>query len=916
MRAALRPATEAARREALAQYDVLDSPAEAAFDALTELAAALVGTPVALISLVDGDRLWFKSRHGMDVREVPRDISFCGHVVADGVALVVDDAAQDPRFHDNPLVVGEPHVRFYAGVPIADDAGQVLGSLCAVDRLPREITPAQLHGLELLAGQVAALLELRRERRRLAQERHELRVQSSLVELSLDLHGLADAELRLHHLNPAWARVTGWLPSELEGRTLLEFVHPDDLAATLAEARRIADQLRPTVEFEHRFRHREGHYVWLSWTVLSDGQTYYAVGRDSTARREHQELLRAAEVRARMSEARLRAVFEAMAEGVVHQDAAGTIVDCNDAACQVLGLTREQLTGRTSVDPRWHTVDGHGAPFPGERHPAMVALRSGQPLRDVAMGVAKLDGELRWLSINAEPLVSDGVAVSVVTTFRDVTAQRNMANELARERGWLTTLLDNLPGTTVGLFDDALQLSHTFGSSRTVPLPPRVEGIAVAHDAPILREAATRCLAGEHVRVMTRADERQIDIAFVPLPEHDGRQGLMLARDVTEREALRDHIARQERLASVANLAAGVGHQINNPLQAVNTNLDFAAEELRRLALSLPESRVSEIAEALDEARRGSERIRTIVRGLRTITQERGAGRQADLTGAIEFATTLAQHALREVATLELELGALPPVVGDEARIAQALSNLLLNAAESFDAADRDRNRVRVRATVDAGHVSLCIEDNGRGIAPEALAHVFDPFFTTKAPADGPGLGLTIAHSAVRAMGGTLSCESTLGRGSSFTVRLRVGQAPPRSAVDMPAPAAHVVVIDDEPAVLQSLQRTLRRDYVVDAFQDAREALAYLLDPVARPVAVLCDLAMPQVDAERLFRTLSEQRPDLAARFVCMSGDVRQVERPHAFPRDVPWLEKPFAVAELRAVVERLRGRSPLVLAS
>ncbi len=154
-------ANEAARLDTLARYNVLDTPDEAAFDRITRIAAQLAGTPIALISLVDVDRQWFKSRHGLDVRETPRDIAFCAHAIRGNAPLIVDDATEDRRFQDNPLVTGDFHLRFYAGVPLRMLDGQAIGTLCAIDRTPRTLTQAQIDSLADLARLVADELELR-----------------------------------------------------------------------------------------------------------------------------------------------------------------------------------------------------------------------------------------------------------------------------------------------------------------------------------------------------------------------------------------------------------------------------------------------------------------------------------------------------------------------------------------------------------------------------------------------------------------------------------------------------------------------------------------------------------------------------------------------------------------------------------
>jgi len=153
---------ESQRLLALEAYAVLDTPPEGAFDELTSLARTLCDVPIALVSLVDRDRQWFKSCIGLDVRETPRAVAFCARAIEHAGALIVPDALKDPLFAENPLVTGPPHVRFYAGFPLIDDAGAALGTLCVIDRRPRHLDDAQLAALRVLAAQVVAQLRVRR----------------------------------------------------------------------------------------------------------------------------------------------------------------------------------------------------------------------------------------------------------------------------------------------------------------------------------------------------------------------------------------------------------------------------------------------------------------------------------------------------------------------------------------------------------------------------------------------------------------------------------------------------------------------------------------------------------------------------------------------------------------------------------
>jgi len=187
------PANEGRRLRALHRLNLLDAPAEEVFDEITRLAADLLGAPIALVSLVDEWRQWFKSKVGLDTSETSRAISFCAHAVHQSETLVVEDASTDPRFADNPLVRGPLHLRFYAGVPLVLSGGEALGSLCVIDRVPRRLEPAQRRMLEVLAGKIVTELELRQRVSALEEEvahRREMEVRIMHLAMRDPLTGL------------------------------------------------------------------------------------------------------------------------------------------------------------------------------------------------------------------------------------------------------------------------------------------------------------------------------------------------------------------------------------------------------------------------------------------------------------------------------------------------------------------------------------------------------------------------------------------------------------------------------------------------------------------------------------------------------------------------------------------------------
>ena len=181
MKQAPLPTNEAERLAALKEYHILDTGTEQSYDDITALAAHICEVPIAMISLVDEDRQWFKSRLGVKQQQTPREVAFCAHAILQSKPFIIKDATKDKRFAGNSLVTGEPHIRFYAGIPLTNPEGLALGTLCVVDQQPRRLSAAQQKALQALSRQVMALLELRRASARLANALEQVKTLQELL---------------------------------------------------------------------------------------------------------------------------------------------------------------------------------------------------------------------------------------------------------------------------------------------------------------------------------------------------------------------------------------------------------------------------------------------------------------------------------------------------------------------------------------------------------------------------------------------------------------------------------------------------------------------------------------------------------------------------------------------------------------
>jgi PAS domain S-box-containing protein len=260
---------EPARLQVLRQYEVLDTMPEKALDDLTAMAAEICETPIALITIVDETRVWFKAKYGLEATEIPRETSFCSAALSHQDLLIVPDVTLDLRFSDNPFVKGKAGLRFYASVPLISPENVGLGTLCVIDRVPRSLTESQKRALRVLAAQVTTHLELGRQvsALRMSQESFSCAFENAAIGMalvSLDGHWIK--------VNDALCELLGYSAKELCGKTVSEITHSDDIAANLSKARRLLDGEKSSYKMEKRYLHKSGEVVWtlLSVSVIRD----------------------------------------------------------------------------------------------------------------------------------------------------------------------------------------------------------------------------------------------------------------------------------------------------------------------------------------------------------------------------------------------------------------------------------------------------------------------------------------------------------------------------------------------------------------------------------------------------------------------------------------------------------------------
>jgi signal transduction histidine kinase len=400
-----------------------------------------------------------------------------------------------------------------------------------------------------------------------------------------------------------------------------------------------------------------------------------------------------------------------------------------------------------------------------------------------------------------------------------------------------------------------------------------------------------------------------------------------------EQAKVRERLVISERMASAGTLAAGIAHEINNPLAIVMGNLELTAEGIDRVVTRASRlateghsaaaelgANLAELAEPIRDAREAVQRIRDIVRDVKLFSRsdDERMG-EVDIHRVMNSSIRMAWNEIRHRARLVKSYGEVPVVNANESRLGQVLLNLLVNAAQAIPEGHADRNEIRVTTrTSGDGFAIIEVADTGAGIPKATLELIFDPFFTTKAEGVGTGIGLSICRRIVAELGGRIEVESAVGKGSLFRVLLP--QAEKGSGVVQVASAVatdfrgRVLVVDDEVALGRALGRSLSAHHDVTVVTSGAEALA-CIERAEWFDVILMDLMMPEMSGMELHERLERMRPEQAARVVFLTGGAFSTAAEEFLDRvPNPKVDKPIDVADLLALVEdvaRRRGLPP-----
>ena len=892
---------EASRLAALHSDCILDTPAEPEFDRIAQMAADLFDAPIALISLVDAERQWFKAVVGLDVRSTPPEQAFCAHALAmqPGEVLVVDDPLADPRFADNPLVLGAPRIRFYAGALLTDGAGANLGTLCVIDTKRRAKPGArELARLRRLAEMVVDLLEGLRSKRQLEVERERLalrerdlaaltdtleaRVAERTAALTAEKERLRVSEARLHDVfadareaivvmdaqgciedwNRGAELTFGWSAEHAVGRPLGALLIPPALQAAherglqrflkAGEGKVVGQRMELTA------LHKDGRELDIELAISAskgaDGWRFTGLMHDISDRKAQTELFENAFNHAPIGFALVgldgRFLKVNGAFGMLTGYEAAALLACDfqsithpddlDRDLELLSLLTAGAIPHYQMDKRYIRADGREVWV--NLSVSMVRERSGAPRHYIAQVqdlTDRMEAEARF------QLIADKITDMIVTY--DLSGRTTFVSAGCRAIiGWTP--------------------AEAIGRETTEFVHPQ--------DVPAMRKAFGRAAAGEppervRWRGWNRDREQWMWLESLPslLTEGHERCFVDVVRDVTSQVAQEEALtaarqAAEAAAAAKADFLANMSHEIRTPLTAVIgfSGLLCGREDLTPGARGFAE-RISTAGGAL----------LSVVNGILDFSKLEAG--EVEIRPRATDALTMCRDILglfkpqADSKGLELRLAVDEPVPAlvtlDPQALRQVLFNLISNAVKFTE-----RGTVTLRLAHRGERMTVAVDDTGDGVSVEQQAKLFQRFSQVDSSMTrkhgGTGLGLAICKGLVEAMGGSIDVTSAPGRGASFRFDILAPEAAASAAWADVSPGlsiegVRVLVSDDNDAnrglaraILESLGAEVHE--AADGLGAVEVAQSHSLD------VILMAMSMPRLDGPGAVARIRDER--------------------------------------------------------
>lgn len=956
-------ASENSRLETLRKLEILDTSDEKDLDDIVRLVATICDTPIALISLVDERRQWFKAKIGVDIQETPREHSFCAQAILQNDLMIVPDALADERFASSPLVAGPMGIRFYAGMPLVTTDGYTLGSLCVKDYKPRHLNDFQCDALRTLAHNVIKQIELKYMARQMDERAHTLeqsnmklailnresrgnlehikslqdqlevreRQYREMVENATDLIYELNIDGYFSFVNPVMERVSGYTREELLAMRYWELVHPDhyDRIFNFYKEQRKSGKRNTYLEFIMLTKSGEG--VWIGQNVNMQFTDDYKVTKVSVISRDI-TTLKNIELKRMESENRFRTLAENAPVGIFQTDVTGACTYVNKRVSEITGMPEEEILREGWMKAVY--------PEDLQRVTTMLqeAIAESRGFKIELRFLNETHG-IRWVISEGVPMLDDyGVLSGYIGTTHDITERKQMFQKL-RDSEELYRLLSSNTRDMVALYKIDESATRTFispsvkdilgyTSEELVGVSP-YENIHPEDEMRVKEILQSVVFSGNSATLEYRM--RRKDGAYVWLESHAhpfyDDNGNMTgfqssSRDISKRKEFEASLKEAKEKAEEATRAKSLflsmmSHEIRTPMNAIVglTNLllqnDPREDQYERLSLLKfsGHNLLTIINDILDFSK---------IEAGKLVLESININLKKLLSDTIQM---LEQRAQEKNISLYMKYDSRLPefLKGDTVRISQIVTNLLSNAIK-FTERGYVELSVKSLGEENGKHkVRFAVKDTGIGIEADKLETIFEHF--TQAENDitrrfgGTGLGLTITKGLLHLMGSKIDLESVPGYGSTFSFVLTMDKGKDEQVVEVSSVPGKFVndetisvllVEDNRINQIVALNFLQQWGVSVDIANDGFEALAMVTRKSYN--MIFMDLQMPGMDgyeASRKIRAMDDPYlkdvPIIALTAAAMTGMRDKVI--HNGMND--FISKPFDPEELRLKVAK-----------
>jgi len=861
---------ELRRIKGLEAYQILDTEDERPFNSIAELAAELCQMPMAMITLLDSNRQWFKAKVGLDLRETSREFSFCNYTIQSNEVLEVNDTLLDERFASNPFVIGYPMVRFYAGAPLTTENGCKLGALCVMDTNPNALNDLQRKTLHLLADEVVLHIESSKRNRELKYHLDAAQEYQEMFNHSGDLHCIVSETGQIEFVNNSVVDIIGYTADEVKGRFIWDFCPPDERSKVLPDIYKAISSGLDHFKLETSVVTKDKSIKIFSWNNVIRSGRWLINGRDITHQKKNQRMLE-----------QLSLVASHVNNGVVINDADSKAIWVNKAFETITGYSAGEVLGRKIGDLLLRNYTDN---------PTLIYARSQTASKEsfsVVLPAHRKDSRPIWLSVmNTIVLNGDGEADKTIEILTDITQQKesdsqNETLNLALSKSSVGIVVRDNTNKVIW-FNDAFEVIT--GYSLTEFKGKHLGDILIGPDTSmddyrIAKEAFANQTTYEIENLFyTKAgDKVWLYLSNTPLFNETGQmeRQVSIVVDVTERKkAEQEIIATREAAIKLGKaketFLSVMSHEMRTPLNAI----------IGISRVLLDEDPLERQLENLDMLMFSTENLLTLINDVLDYTKIETGNLELELrpvnlkkivNSTVE---SLRFKVDREKVSMKVEIDERIPeiLVADNTRVYQVLMNLLGNAIKFTEQGEISLELALVSEDSQSVSIQFRVSDTGIGINPDKLDYIFESYTQestdTTRKYGGTGLGLAITKKLVQLHHSEIFVESEKGRGSSFYFTIQFTRSSEadieEAGFEQPTVSipSYILIVDDNPINRMVAQKTVMRWGIKsDLAENGKKALEMIKRKDYD--LVLMDLHMPVMDgyeATRQIRMLPDKK--------------------------------------------------------